>query len=51
MILAELRNYLCERGQASLQDLALHFDTAPDALREREEQGLGQSEKEDGLER
>ncbi len=33
MILAELRDYLHERGQSSLQDMALHFDSEPDALR------------------
>jgi len=33
MILADLRHYLQQRGQASLADMALHFDTTPDALR------------------
>ncbi len=33
MILSEVRDYLKERGQASLQELALRFDTDPDALR------------------
>ncbi len=33
MILSDLRTYLRERGQSSLQDIALHFDTDPDALR------------------
>ena len=33
MILSELRNYLRRRGQASLQDMALHFDADPHALR------------------
>jgi len=33
VILAELRDYLRERGQTSLQDMALHFDSEPDALR------------------
>ncbi len=33
MILSDLRAYLRERGQSSLQDMALHFDTDPDALR------------------
>lgn len=33
MILSELRDYLEARGRASLQELALHFDTEPDALR------------------
>ena len=33
MILSDIRNYLRERGQASLSDLALHFDSEPDAVR------------------
>ena len=33
MILSDLRDYLRERGQASLQDMALHFDADPEALR------------------
>lgn len=33
MILADIRSYLERRGQASLADLALHFDSDPDALR------------------
>ena len=33
MILSEVRDYLQERGQVSLQDLALHFDSDPEALR------------------
>ena len=33
MILADIRNYLEERGQASLRDIALHFDLEPDAAR------------------
>jgi putative ferrous iron transport protein C len=33
MILSEVRDYLRRRGQASLQDLALHFDCEPDAVR------------------
>ena len=33
MILSELRDYLRQHGQASLQDMALHFDAEPDALR------------------
>jgi putative ferrous iron transport protein C len=33
MILSEVRDYLRERGQASLRDLALHFDASPEALR------------------
>ena len=33
MILGRIRDYLRERGQANLLDLALHFDTTPDAMR------------------
>ena len=33
MILSDIRNYLRERGQASLADVALHFDSEPDAVR------------------
>ncbi len=33
MILADVRSYLKQRGEASLSDLALHFDTDPEALR------------------
>lgn len=33
MILAELRDYLRQRGQATLADLANHFDAEPEALR------------------
>jgi len=33
VILADIRRYLERRGQASLADLALHFDSDPDALR------------------
>jgi putative ferrous iron transport protein C len=33
MILAELRNYLEQHGQASLRDMALHFDVEPEVLR------------------
>jgi hypothetical protein len=33
MILSELRRYLEARGQASLADLSVHFDTDADALR------------------
>lgn len=30
MILTEIRDYLRERGSAELQEIALHFDIAPD---------------------
>ncbi len=33
MILSDIRHYLQKRGQASLADLALHFDADPDAIR------------------
>jgi hypothetical protein len=33
VILSQIRDYLRERGQASLRELALRFDTDPDALR------------------
>lgn len=33
MILSEIRNYLQDRGQSSLADIALHFDIEPDAAR------------------
>jgi putative ferrous iron transport protein C len=33
MILSDLRQYLQERGQATLADLALHFETDPAAVR------------------
>jgi putative ferrous iron transport protein C len=33
MILSDIRSYLEQRGQASLADIALHFDADPDAVR------------------
>ena len=33
MILAEIRDYLSSRGQATLADIALHFEADPDAVR------------------
>ena len=33
MILADIRDYLKQRGQCTLQDIALHFDTDADAVR------------------
>ena len=33
MILSELRDHLRQRGQASLLELAQHFDAEPEALR------------------
>lgn len=33
MILSQVRDYLKERGQCTLSDVALHFDTDADAVR------------------
>ena len=33
MILANIRHYLEQRGQATLADIALHLDADPDAVR------------------
>jgi len=33
MILSDIRSYLTEKGQATLADVALHFDITPDAAR------------------
>ncbi len=33
MILSDVRNYIRQRGQASLSDVALHFDSDPEAVR------------------
>ena len=33
MILSEIRDYVRDRGQVTLQDIAVHFDTDPEALR------------------
>lgn len=33
MLLGEIRDYLQKRGVASLQDVATHFDIAPDTAR------------------
>jgi hypothetical protein len=33
LILSDLKRYLQERGQASLWDMALHFDAEPDVVR------------------
>jgi len=33
MILSQIRDYLSHRGQATLAEMALHFDTDPEALR------------------
>jgi hypothetical protein len=33
MILSDIKNYLQQRGQASLGDIALHFKSDPEAVR------------------
>ncbi|MES9935463.1 MAG: FeoC-like transcriptional regulator [Sedimenticola sp.] len=33
MILSEIKQYLQQRGHASLSDIATHFDSEPDAVR------------------
>ena len=33
MILSDIKQYLQQRGQASLGDIAIHFDSSPDAVR------------------
>ena len=33
MILSDIKGYLQERKQATLSDLALHFDSDPEAMR------------------
>ncbi|MCU7807173.1 MAG: FeoC-like transcriptional regulator [Candidatus Thiodiazotropha sp. (ex Semelilucina semeliformis)] len=33
MMLTDIRNYLSERGQATLAEIALHIDADPDAVR------------------
>lgn len=33
MILSDIKRYLQERGQATLADIATHFDAPPDAVR------------------
>ncbi len=33
MILSQVRDYLEKRGQATLAEIALHFDTEPEAMR------------------
>ena len=33
MILSEIRDYLKQRGQCTLSDISLHFDTDADAMR------------------
>ncbi|MEZ5479056.1 MAG: FeoC-like transcriptional regulator [Thiolinea sp.] len=33
MMLGDIRDYLRQRGQVTVQDVALHFDIAPDTAR------------------
>lgn len=33
MILSDIRDYLSDHGQATLADIALHFDSEPEAMR------------------
>lgn len=33
MILSDIKRYLMERHRASLEDIAMHFDASPDAVR------------------
>jgi hypothetical protein len=33
VILSDIKRYLSERGQATLADMALHFQSSPDAVR------------------
>jgi predicted ArsR family transcriptional regulator len=33
VILSQISSYLAERGQATLADIALHFDADPEAVR------------------
>ncbi len=33
MILSDIKRYLSARGQATLADMALHFQSSPDAVR------------------
>ncbi len=33
MILSDIRRYMAQHGQATLADVALHFDIVPDAAR------------------
>ena len=33
MILSDIKRYLSERGQSTLADMALHFQSSPDAVR------------------
>ena len=40
MILSEIKAYLMERGSAPLSDIALHFDSDPDAIRGMLEQWI-----------
>jgi putative ferrous iron transport protein C len=40
MILSDIKQYLKQRGSASLSDISIHFDTDPDAVRSMLEQWI-----------
>jgi predicted ArsR family transcriptional regulator len=40
VILSDIKRYLMQRGQASLGDIALHFDSPPEAVRGMLEQWM-----------
>ncbi len=40
MILADIKQYLSQRGSASLSDISVHFDTDPNAIRGMLEQWI-----------
>lgn len=40
MILSEIKQYLSQRGSASLSDISVHFDTDPNAMRGMLEQWI-----------
>ncbi len=40
MILSEIKQYLSQRGSATLSDISVHFNTDPDAMRGMLEQWI-----------
>jgi predicted ArsR family transcriptional regulator len=40
MILSDIKQYLSQRGSATLADISMHFDTDPDAMRGMLEQWI-----------
>lgn len=40
MILSDIKQYLSQRGSASLSDICIHFDTDPEAMRGMLEQWI-----------